>query len=159
MRRLAGAWEIADTTANIPHPYEEGMAESRIVGHADAFKTGEQVTFALTRLSSNERLGGLGLELDQGYRGELGYWIGLPYWGQGYCTEAGRAVLAYSFDALGLQRVFARALNRNQGSRRVLEKLGMSHEGTLRQQLLKWGKPEDVDLYGLLKAEYKSDHH
>lgn len=155
MQRLAGVWEIADTTANIPHPYEEGMAESWIAGHADAFKTGEQVTFAITLHSSEQPLGAIGLVLDSGYQGELGYWIGLPYWGQGYCTEAGRSVVEYAFGELGLQRVFARALRRNQTSRRVLEKLGMRHEGTLRQHVLKWGKPEDVDMFGLLRAEYK----
>ena len=155
VQRLAGAWEIADTTANIPHPYEEGMAESWIASHADTFKTGEQVTFAVTRHAGDELIGAIGLVLDRGYLGELGYWIGLPYWGQGYCTEAGRAVIEYAFGELGLQRVFARALRRNQASRRVLEKLGMRHEGTLRQQLLKWGKPEDVDLFGLLQAEYR----
>jgi RimJ/RimL family protein N-acetyltransferase len=160
VQSLAGVWEVADTTANMPHPYEDGMAESWIAGHEESFKARETVTFAITLAATNDLLGAIGLTLDQGYQGELGYWIGVPYWGKGYCTEAGRAVLAFAFQDLNLQRIHARAFKRNPASARVLQKLGLTYEGTRRQHVLKWGRPEDVDLYGLLKVDYSgSEKH
>lgn len=154
VKSLAGAWEVADTTANMPHPYEEGMAETWIARHEESFSAGETATFAITLASTGELTGAIGLTLDKGYQGELGYWIGLPYWGKGFCTEAGIAVLAFAFNELKLQRVHARAFLRNPASGRVLEKLGMTREGLRPQHILKWGKPEDVVLYGLLKTDY-----
>ena len=154
VQRLAGAWEVADTTANMPHPYEDGMAENWIAGHEESFKAGETATFAITLAATGELVGAIGLTLEQGYQAELGYWIGVPYWRKGYCTEAGLAILTFAFGDLKLQRVYARVYKRNPVSAKVLEKLGMSYEGTQRQHVLKWGKPEDVVLFGLLKAEY-----
>jgi RimJ/RimL family protein N-acetyltransferase len=86
--------------------------------------------------------------------GELAYWIGRPYWGQGYATEAGARVVAYAFEEHGLNRVMAKAMRRNRASTRVMEKLGMVHEGTLRQDIYHWGAFEDMDVYGLLRADY-----
>jgi len=156
VQRLAGAWEVADTTGNLPHPYEDGMAESWIAGHEESFKAGELATFALTPTKSGELVGAMSLVLSNGYQGELGYWVGVPYWGKGYCTEAGRAVLAFGFQDLKLKRIHAQAFKRNPASARVMQKLGLSYEGTRRQHALKWGKPEDVVLYGLLKADYSA---
>ena len=154
VQRLAGAWEVADTTGNLPHPYEDGMAESWIAGHEESFKAGETATFAVILAPAGSLVGAIGLTLDQGYQGELGYWIGLPFWGKGYCTEAGRAMLVFAFNDLKLQRVHAQALKRNPASAKVMQKLGFSYEGTRRQHVLKWGKPEDVVLYGLMKVDY-----
>lgn len=160
VQTLAGAWEVADTTGNLPHPYEDGMAESWIAGHAESFKSGETATFAITLADTGELIGAVGLILDQGYQGELGYWVGVPHWGKGYCTEAGRAILAFAFNELKLQRIHAQAFKRNPASARVLQKLGLSYEGTRRQHALKWGKPEDVVVYGLLKVGYSAaDKH
>ena len=156
VQRLAGAWEVADTTANMPHPYEDGMAESWIAGHEEAFKAAETATFAMTLAATGELIGAIGLTLDQGYQGELGYWVGVPYWGRGFCTEAGKAILIFAFNDLKLQRVHATAFKRNPASTRVMEKLGLTYEGTRRQHVLKWGKPEDIDLYGLLKVDYSA---
>jgi [ribosomal protein S5]-alanine N-acetyltransferase len=87
-------------------------------------------------------------------RGELGYWIGRPYWGKGYGTEAARAVAAYGFDELGLNKVFAGAFSGNPGSWRILEKVGMKHEGTWRQHGMRDGEFVDLVYYGLLREEY-----
>ena len=62
--------------------------------------------------------------------GEIGYWIGRPYWGQGYATEAAREVVRYGFEELGLHRVHANHLGSNPASGKVLEKVGMTREGT-----------------------------
>jgi RimJ/RimL family protein N-acetyltransferase len=157
VQRLAGDREVASTTLNIPHPYLDGMAEAWINTNQGLFERGEGVTFAITRRADGQLLGAIGM-MDTNsphVRAEMGYWIGVPYWGQGFCTEAGRALLAYGFDELGLNRIFARHLSRNPASGRVMQKLGMQYEGCQRQHVLKWGVFEDMKTYGILRSEYR----
>lgn len=154
VQRLAGDRDIAATTAAIPHPYEDGMAEAWIGQHPERFAGGESVVFAITHKADGALLGAIGLELNaEQQRAELGYWIGKPHWNAGYCTEAARAVLRYAFEALRLRRVFAHHFGRNPASGRVMEKIGMRHEGTLRQHTIKWGTIDDLEVYGLLRAD------
>lgn len=154
VQRLAGDRAVADTTLNVPHPYEVGAAEQWISTHQPKFEAGELANFAVTRLDSGELVGAIGLRIVQrSDRAELGYWIGKPYWGRGYCTEAGTAVLDYGFNVLGLNRIHASHLSRNPASGRVMQKLGMQHEGTARQHAKKWDRYEDLVLYGLLRDE------
>ena len=87
-------------------------------------------------------------------KAELGYWIGKPYWNNGYASEAAISVLKFGFEDLDLRRIHAHHLSRNPVSGRVLQKIGMQHEGHLRQHILKWGKYEDIDMYGILKTEF-----
>jgi RimJ/RimL family protein N-acetyltransferase len=54
---------------------------------------------------------------------------------------------------LGLRRVFARHFSRNPASGRVMQKIGMRHEGTLRRHAVRWGEVHDLELYGLLAGE------
>lgn len=94
VQRLAGARAIASTTLNIPHPYEDGLAEQWIQTHQERYEKGELVNFALVLRTGHTFLGAMGLQLNPHHaRAELGYWIGLPFWNQGYCTEAARAVV------------------------------------------------------------------
>jgi ribosomal-protein-alanine N-acetyltransferase len=158
VQRLAGDRAVASTTLNIPHPYEDGAAEAWIASHQEGFDSGKQVTIAIT-LRDGTLIGAIGLHVNQEHRrAELGYWIGKPYWGNGYCTEAAEAVLRYGFETLGLNRIHARHLARNPASGRVMQKIGMRHEGYLRQHAKKWGVFEDVELYAILKNEYVSQH-
>ena len=157
VRRLAGDREIAATTATIPHPYKEGMAEAWISTHQERFERGEAVIFAITLGENGTLVGAIGLELSKdNNRAELGYWIGKPYWSQGYCTEAAQEVARYAFAELGVHRVHAWHMRRNPASGLVMQKVGMKHEGSLRQHLLKWGQYEDLEGYGLLKSEFES---
>jgi ribosomal-protein-alanine N-acetyltransferase len=152
---LAGEKDIASTTLAIPHPYEDGMAEDWIATHPEAFEKGERVNFAIVLKSSDELIGAIGLTLHQDHvRAEQGYWVGKPYWNHGYCTEAAREVVRYGFEALSLNRIHAMHLSRNPASGEVMKKIGMKHEGKLRQHILKWGTFEDVELYGLMKSEF-----
>lgn len=156
VRRLAGEREIADTTLNIPHPYEEGMAEAWISGHKEGFETGRLCNFALTLRGSGDMIGAMGLVITSRFdHAELGYWVGKPYWGRGYCTEAARAVVEYGFTRLGLHRIHASYFARNPASGRVMHNLGMKQEGVLRQHVKKWDKYEDLLVFGLLKHEWE----
>jgi ribosomal-protein-alanine N-acetyltransferase len=147
--------EIAATTLNIPHPYERGMAEAWISSHADGIERRSPVVFAVTRREDGAIVGAIGLAISPEHqRAELGYWVARESWGRGVCTEAARAVLAYAFGTLGLERVNAHHLTRNPASGRVMQKLGMQHEGTLRGHIVKWGRREDLECYGILREEF-----
>lgn len=157
VRKLAGEWEIAETTANIPHPYEEGMAEEWISTHEDAFENETGVTFAVVLRPEGSFIGAIGLGLNKAHQlAELGYWIGKPYWNQGYCTEAAKEVLRYGFEDLELNRIQARYMTKNPASGRVMEKVGMRHEGVLRQSLNRFGAFEDAAIFSILRDEYQA---
>ena len=159
VQHLAGAREIADTTLNVPHPYSDGLAEEWIDSHAPAFAAGCRVACAVTDQSSGALLGAVSLGIHPSHaRGELGYWIGVPFWGAGYATEASRALVEYGFTHLELNRIEARHLVRNPASGRVIQKLGLSYEGTLRQSVRKWGRFEDLAMYSLLAADVVRPH-
>lgn len=150
---LAGVRDVAVNTLNIPHPYPEGAAGTWIASHRRAWETGRCLVLAITNEGEGV-VGAVSLEIEARHRrGELGYWIGKPYWGRGYATEATRAVLDFGFDELALNRVQARHLTRNPASSRVLEKLGMRLEGVHRELVQVWGAFEDVAMFGLLRAD------
>ena len=156
VQALAGQRAIAEMTLEIPYPYENGMAEQWISSHRPKFEEGKLAVFAITLHATGEVVGAIGLTIAARFeRAELGYWVGTPYWNKGYCTEAGRAVLSYGFKARGLHRIFATHFSRNSASGRVMQKLGMKHEGHLRQHVRKWDRFEDMDLYGILQAEWE----
>ena len=154
VQRLAGDRAIADTTLNVPHPYEDGMAEGWIQTHAPKYLLGELVAFAVVEQSSGALVGAVGISISKQFnRGELGYWIGVPYWGQGFCTEASKCLVNFAFSKLGLHRVTAYHLARNPASGRVMEKIGMRKEGLLREHNYRWGKHEDLVAYGILATD------
>ena len=153
VQRLAGAPEIADTTLNVPHPYENGMAEAWIETHSSAFAQGEMAVFAITE-PGGPLLGAISLRLEPAHRhAELGYWVGVPYWGRGYATEAAAAIIGYGFEVLGLHRIHATHLIRNPASGQVMVKAGMTYEGCHRQHVLKQGRFEDVACYAILRTD------
>ena len=78
---------------------------------------------------------------------ELGYWIGKPFWGKGYATEAARSLIDFGFTVLGLNRIAARHFARNPASGRVMQKVGMLQTGVDRQAGQKWDRYEDFVLY------------
>src|SRR5579863_9437551 len=101
MVRLAGANEIAATTLNIPHPYAEDDALSFLAKANEDFRAGSSVTFAISISPEREFCGMVGLAIAEAHgRAELGYRIGVPFWGRGYATEAASAAVALGFKAL-----------------------------------------------------------
>lgn len=155
VQELAGAREIADTTMNVPHPYEDGMAEQWIGTHEADYESGTSATFAIVLREGANLVGAIGLRLDRSAdKAELGYWVGKPYWNLGFATEATGAVLAFGFDELRLNRIQARHFARNPASGRVMEKAGMILEGTARQAAIKWGEYEDFVWYAILREEW-----
>jgi ribosomal-protein-alanine N-acetyltransferase len=159
VQKLAGDFEIADTTLFIPHPYEDGIAELWIRSHAEKFAKGKELIYAITEKKSEELVGSIGLTINPDHdHAELGYWIGKSYWNRGYATEAAKAMLGFGFGELNLERIHAHCLTRNKASGKVLLKLGMQHEGRLRKHIKKWNKLEDIEMYGILRTEYRSGY-
>lgn len=158
LARLAGDAEIAANTLTIPHPYALSEAETWIAGHPDRWARGVAATFAIVLREAGELAGAIGLMLDPPHaKAELGYWVGKPFWGAGYCTEAARAVVELGFRELGLNRVHAHHFARNPASGRVMQKIGMRHEGRLRQHVRKDGVFEDLEAYGILREELRPE--
>ncbi len=152
IQQLVSAHEIALNTLLIPHPYPEGGAAEWLSRQG---KNPNDHTFAITLRKRRDLIGAIGLEVKPEHdRGEIGYWIGIPYWGLGYMTEAARAVVGWAFEELALNRIFAQHFTRNPASGRVLQKIGMRHEGTLRQHNKKWDEYLDVEVYGIVRSEW-----
>ena len=149
---LIGTREVAATTLRIPHPYTEQDGRAFIAGALDPGK----IWLAITLRSDGRQIGGIGLRVDQQHQhAELGYWLGVPYWGKGYATEAGREMVRYGFEDLKLHRIFASHFGHNPASGKILLKLGMKHEGRQREHLRKWDQFVDSVLYGMSQPEWK----
>jgi len=149
---LIGARKVAATTLRIAHPYTEQDARAFL---ALAQEPGK-IWLATTLRSDGRQIGGVGLRVEDPHQhAELGYWLGVPYWRQGYATEAACEMLRYGFVELGLHRIFASHFRHNPASGRILLKLGMRYEGCQREHLRKWDQFVDSELYGVLRQEWK----
>jgi ribosomal-protein-alanine N-acetyltransferase len=88
-------------------------------------------------------------------RAEISYALHRSYWRQGYITEAANRILAYGFQDLNLNRINAKVLTTNLASIRLLEKLGMTREGCMRQYRTVGGVPTDAFIYAILLHEWR----
>lgn len=122
---LANDRRIAENTLRIPHPY--GLADAQSFITAANASDGEIVFLIATR--GGTVIGGCGIARFGEEPPEIGYWLGVPFWGQGYATEAARAVIDHAFDDLGYDALAGGARVSNPASRRVLEKCGFQWTG------------------------------
>lgn len=105
--------------------------------------------------STGQLIGTCGMALTpQHARAELGYAVGRAWWGQGLMTEAVVEAIRYGFEELRLNRIEARCIPTNIGSARVMEKAGMTYEGTIREQIFVKGSFDDLRLYSILRREW-----
>lgn len=155
VQRLAGDPRVADTTLTIPHPYPDGIAEMWIATHEAAWTSGRGAIFAVTQLADGRLAGTVGLTIKpESGSAELGYWIGHPYWGRGYCTEAAQAIVDFGFTLLPLERIHAHHFERNPASGRVMQKIGMHEEFFRRAAIEKRGVREDIRGYAITRAQW-----
>jgi [ribosomal protein S5]-alanine N-acetyltransferase len=155
IEELARDYDVAKTTLNIPHPYPKGSAVVFIHSVKESESKGKLVTYAITKKDTNELIGLMAISINSTFnRGELAYWVGKPYWGQGYGTEAAKALLQYGFEVLQLNRIYAQSFTTNPGSWRIMEKIGLKYEGTLRQHVSRFGQYYDLAQYGILNEEF-----
>ena len=151
---LIGAREVAETTLRIPHPYTESDAQGFMAGTKEELLNGSGLRLGIVVRETDTLCGGGGLRIEPDHRrAELGYWIGVPFWGKGYATEAARAMVKYGFETLRLHRIFASHIVSNSASAKVLRKIGMHHEGRQRGHILKWGEFLDIEMYGMVASD------
>ncbi|WP_435177996.1 GNAT family N-acetyltransferase [Halorussus sp. AFM4] len=89
-------------------------------------------------------------------RGEVAYWLVPEARGEGYATEAVSLLLDYAFETSGRHRVHARVVDFNEPSRALVERLGFTEEGRLRDHVFLEGEYRDVVLFGLLREEWRA---
>lgn len=146
--------EVAKQTLTIPHPYPEGEAVRWIATHAEGWRAGKMLTWAIARRDDDQLIGAISLRVVQAHRrAEVGYWIARTEWGRGLGTEALQVILAWGFDTLGLHRIEAHHFPENPASGRIMQKAGMRHEGHLREPIVRDGVPRDLELYGMLRSD------
>jgi len=149
--KLCNNYNIYKNTLYLPYPYSLNDALSWIERHYDNFLADNSYEFAITDKQTNEVLGAIALSNNKGLnQGEIAYWVGEPYWGNGYATEAAQSVLQFAFEEKKLHKVFARYFSSNPASGKVMEKIGMKKEGLLKDHIIKEGKYEDLVYYGIV---------
>lgn len=148
--------EIADTMVMIPHPYPREVVDSWISYLQASFEKGNAYEFAVFLKSTDRYIGNCGLvAINHKHRNaEVGYFIDVKEWGNGYATEACEKIIEYGFNEHKLNRIYSRCMVRNGASRRVMEKSGMKWEGRLRQEFLKEDVYEDMDYLSILASEF-----
>jgi RimJ/RimL family protein N-acetyltransferase len=143
---------IAENTARLPHPYTLADAESFI---ASANGGHDRRSFVIA-LPDDSIVGGCGFGRLDGGNPEIGYWIGVPFWGRGYATEAARAVIDYAFGDFGLDLLEGAARVTNPASRRVLEKCGFQWTGVQLRRVRALNSSAPVDRFRLDRGLWAS---
>lgn len=123
---LAGNYAVARMVSRLPHPYAVEDATAFFATLPDARAADTDHVFVITEASAGP-VGMIGLHRRDGVL-ELGYWLGEPFWGQGFATEAGRAVLSWA-EGRGERAFTSRHYVENAASGRVLRKLGFRYTG------------------------------
>ncbi len=142
---LAGDKQISEMTANIPYPYSVSDVENWIRTHDELFLSGKGVVYAIVLKDSAELIGAISFPKLENGLGVLGYWLGVPYWGCGYATEASKALISYSKKHYGLTRLKVMHLVGNERSKSVIEKLGVKYVGDQINRMQ--GQDREVSVY------------
>ena len=136
----------------LPQPYTRARAAVDL----DEYVHLDATTHAFWAIEHDGRaVGNIDAELETPFRALAGWGIARQLWGQGLTTEAARAVRDWSFEVWPIRRFYAQASARTIGSWRVMEKLGMQREATLRTHREDQGVPADEVWYGLLREEWE----
>ena len=152
--KLCNNYNLYRNTLYLPYPYSIEDALSWIKNHLVNFNDNKSYEFAITDKITGKLYGAIALTNNQKFNnGEIGYWVGEEYWGNGYASEASKAILEYAFIEKRYHKVFARYFTSNLASGRVIEKIGMRKEGVLRDHVMKENEYIDLVYNGILKHE------
>ena len=135
----------------LPYPYTEDDAEDFIQMMLSA---DPDSTFAFAITLDDKVIGSIGVFRKDNIHSrtaEMGYYIGEPYWGNGYMTNAIKQVCEYVLGNTDIIRIFAEPFAHNIASCRALEKAGFQYEGTLKSNAVKCGKTIDMKMYALVR--------
>ena len=121
-------YDVSKQLSSAPYPYWIRDANDLIAKSAEGHERGESYIFSIARRVDSYAMGTIGVGWKKNSC-SLGYWLGRPYWGKGFATEAGRAVVPLGFDALAPGQIHADHFADNPASGRVLTKLGFLATG------------------------------
>jgi ribosomal-protein-alanine N-acetyltransferase len=133
------------------------QAEELIQKWNQRFVRSQAIRWGITLKSENRVIGTCGFHgwMKNHYKAEIGYELTPKYWRQGFMTEVIEKIIEYGFNYLGLNRIEAFVEPENTGSRKVLEKIGLREEGTLKEHFYLRNRFVDTVIYALLKKDYK----
>ena len=131
-------------------------SRAMIRAHLRSYRNEEPASLAIELKENGRVIGTIGfLWIDREHNSaEIGYSLGEPYWNNGYMTEALRAMLAFGFDKLYLNRIEACFDVSNTASGRVMAKVGMQKEGLHRKKLYNKGRYIDIEMWSILMEDY-----
>jgi RimJ/RimL family protein N-acetyltransferase len=148
-------WNVASWLVRVPFPYRVEHAAAWIERSIQERAAGVGWPYLIVRRDGNVLMGCMDISIESDARvGTLGYWLGEPFWGLGYATEAAKAVIGFAFDILKLSEVNASALPDNERSMRVLEKAGMTHVGREVEDTVERGRV-DVEAFVLQRKFWR----
>jgi RimJ/RimL family protein N-acetyltransferase len=149
--RLANDRRIAENTRRLPHPYVHEHAVQFVNAQADF---GRETVFLVER--DYQPVGMVGVDWPQPDTPELGYWLGVEHWGQGFATEAARAVIDFTFEEFDVDHLISGARVANPASRNVLEKCGFQWSGVELHRFEALGSSTPVDRFRLTRTVWSS---
>ncbi|MBR0755103.1 GNAT family N-acetyltransferase [Bradyrhizobium jicamae] len=149
--RLANDRRIAENTRRLPHPYCQDDA----IDFVRALAAGGRETVFLIE-HSHKPIGMVGIDWRAETSAELGYWLGVDHWGQGFGTEAARAVIDYFFEEFDLDHLISGARVANPASRNILEKCGFQWSGVELHRFEALGSSTPVDCFRLSRSVWSS---
>ncbi len=149
--RLANDRRIAVNTRRLPHPYSQEHAVAFVRSLADEIRN----TVFLIELESAP-IGLVGVDWREPDAPELGYWLGVDYWGRGFGTEAARAVIDFTFEEFDVESLFSGARVTNPSSRNILEKCGFQWSGVELHRFEAIGSSTPVDCFRLSRGVWSS---
>ncbi len=139
---------------HVPIPYTREDAQDFVEGNTNS-NWERNAMFAIE--FKGVVVGGIDLRIDSpNARAMVGYSIARPHWNKGLMTEAVQAVIDWAFKQFGLAKIYSFADVENVGSWRVMEKVGMTREGTLRSHGVLRGVRQDYHYYGILRREWNA---
>ena len=150
---LANHRRIAEMTRRLPHPFVEEHAAEFI---ASLGESGE-IAFLIER--HHTPIGIVGVNWREPDAPELGYWLGVEHWGQGFATEAARAVIDFTFEEFSIEHMLASARVANPASRNILEKCGFQWSGVQLHRFEAIGSSTPVDCFKLSRSVWSSLKH
>ena len=148
---LANDRRIADNTRRLPHPYTPQHAVEFVRSLKDEIRN----TVFLIETDAAP-VGVVGVDWRHPDAPELGYWLGVDYWGRGYGTEAARAVIDFTFEEFDIDTLFSGARVTNPASRNILEKCGFQWSGVELHRFAALGSSTPVDCFRLSRGVWSS---
>lgn len=149
--------DFSRNTINIPPNYTIDKAVQWLSALPKDFILGKSAVFAIVERAGDLLVGAIGLHFHTEHnRAEMGYWVGNPFWGKGYCTGAANAIIRYGFDQLKLNRIYATHMTHNPGSGKVMQKVGMAYEGCMKEHLFKDDFYVDIACYGITRKQWEA---